>query len=57
MICRCCGCCRPTVEHISKDNCCHCNSAGLKLQTQLEDMDLVYCSYHNKVIECKTTQY
>lgn len=48
---RCCGCCRPTLEHISKDNCCHCNSAGLKLQTQLEDMNLVYCSYHNKIYE------
>lgn len=48
---RCFGCCRPTLEHISSDNCCHCNSAGLKLQAQLQDIDLVYCCYHNKIYE------
>ncbi|XP_078347675.1 diacylglycerol lipase-beta-like isoform X2 [Oculina patagonica] len=48
---RCCECCRVSLEHISSDNCCHCNSAGLKLQAQLEDIDLVYCCYHNKIYE------
>lgn len=38
-------------EHIFEDNCCYCNSAGLKLQAHLEDIDLVYCSYHNKIYE------
>ena len=46
---RCFGGCRPVGEHIFEDNCCYCNSAGLKLQAHLEDVDLVYCSYHNKV--------
>ncbi|RMX38306.1 hypothetical protein pdam_00010928 [Pocillopora damicornis] len=45
---RCFGGCRPVGEHIFEDNCCYCNSAGLKLQAHLEDVDLVYCSYHNK---------
>lgn len=48
---RCFGGCRPVGEHIFEDNCCYCNSAGLKLQAHLEDVDLVYCSYHNKIYE------
>ncbi|XP_067045349.1 diacylglycerol lipase-beta-like isoform X1 [Acropora muricata] len=47
----CCACCNPPPQHIHKDNCCQSNSTGLKLQTQLGDDDLIYCSYQDKIYE------
>lgn len=48
---RCCVCCAPSLAHIHSDNCCEGNTAGVKLQTCLEDDDLVYCSYQDKIYE------
>ncbi|XP_070579406.1 diacylglycerol lipase-beta-like isoform X2 [Ptychodera flava] len=47
-----CGLCKLCPEcSSSDDNCCDCNTAALKNVTQLRDVDIIYCSFHNKVYE------
>lgn len=52
MIIRCCSCWRSQRSSntiIINDNCCQCHYAGLKLQSGLEDNDILVASYCNDV--------
>ncbi|KAM3963041.1 inactivation no afterpotential E isoform 2-T2 [Aphomia sociella] len=47
---RCC-CYRPTNVDVIGDNCCMCNYAGLKHVSKVDDSDIIYVSFTNKVFE------
>lgn len=38
-------------RRIEGDNCCFCNTSALKLTTNVQDMDLLYASFENKVFQ------
>ncbi|XP_033630126.1 sn1-specific diacylglycerol lipase beta-like isoform X2 [Asterias rubens] len=48
--CKCCGCLRQS-SRTEKDNCCQCDTAAVKYTTGLEEEDIIYISFHNKVFE------
>ncbi|XP_063446477.1 diacylglycerol lipase-beta-like isoform X1 [Mytilus trossulus] len=47
---RCCSCCLPA-NQVYFDNCCQCNTATIKRLTGLDQFDLVYADYHNRIFE------
>ncbi|CAC5378638.1 DAGL [Mytilus coruscus] len=47
---RCCSCCLPE-NQVHFDNCCQCNTATIKRLTGLDQFDLVYADYHNRIFE------
>ncbi|XP_059057188.1 diacylglycerol lipase-beta-like [Achroia grisella] len=47
---RCC-CHKPTEVEVEGDNCCMCNYAGLKTISKVDDSDIIYLSFTNKVFE------
>ncbi|XP_052059315.1 diacylglycerol lipase-beta-like [Mytilus californianus] len=47
---RCCSCCLPE-NQVHFDNCCQCNTATIKRLTGLNQFDLVYADYHNRIFE------
>ncbi|XP_069123504.1 diacylglycerol lipase-beta-like isoform X2 [Argopecten irradians] len=46
--CRCCACARESGE-VHYDNCCQCHTAAIRKWTDVDDADLLYVSFYNKI--------
>ncbi|XP_021375697.1 sn1-specific diacylglycerol lipase beta-like isoform X2 [Mizuhopecten yessoensis] len=46
--CRCCACARDSGE-VHYDNCCQCHTAAIRKWTDVDDADLLYVSFYNKI--------
>ncbi|XP_060067139.1 diacylglycerol lipase-beta-like [Ylistrum balloti] len=46
--CRCCACARDGGE-VHYDNCCQCHTAAIRKWTDVDDADLLYVSFYNKI--------
>ncbi|XP_033734525.1 sn1-specific diacylglycerol lipase beta-like isoform X2 [Pecten maximus] len=46
--CRCCACARDSGE-VHYDNCCQCHTAAIRRWTDVDDADLLYVSFYNKI--------
>ena len=41
--------CTRSSKHIIKDNCCECNTSAIYKQTGIDEEDLIYATFNNKV--------